>query len=300
ASTQQTGAAALLPDMRQAEAEAAAIVQRLTLERERLDADEQRVSVARRETENRIAQIGRDAEREQALATDATAAIERLTAESTIIEEARAGESEAQATAQATVTAAREKVTGLESELDGLTTRLANEEAARVETNRRIADLENRLRRAVTRLEETEKQIAAVEADAVAAGQLEDSEKAEATGLEVVAAARTALEAAEKARAEAEEKRGAAVEAQQEINAGMAVLQAEEKALTQVLGSSSDDLFPPLIDAVTVPKGLETALGAAIEELELPLDEAAPKHWRTLPAYSDPAELPAGAEPLGK
>ncbi len=300
ASTQQTGAAALLPDLRQAEAEAAAIVQRLTLERERLDADEQRVSVARRETENRIAQIGRDAEREQALATDATAAIERLTAESTTIEEARAGESEAQATAQATVTAAREKVTGLESELDGLTTRLANEEAARVETNRRIADLENRLRRAVTRLEETEKQIAAVEADAVAAGQLEDSEKAEATGLEVVAAARTALEAAEKARAEAEEKRGAAVEAQQEINAGMAVLQAEEKALTQVLGSSSDDLFPPLIDAVTVPKGMETALGAAIEELELPLDEAAPKHWRTLPAYSDQAELPAGAEPLGK
>jgi chromosome segregation protein len=300
ASTKQTTAAALLPDLRQEEAAAAAVVQRLTLERERLDADEKRVSVARSETENRIAQISRDAEREQELSRDAAAAIERLTAEAATIEEARSGEAEAQEAARKSVEENREKVTAQETALDGLTTRLANEEAQRVETNRRIADLENRLRRASTRLEETEKQIAAVEADAVAAGQLEDSENAEKTAGDAVSAAREALEAAGEGREKAEAARAAAVELLQEVNAEMAGLQAEEKALNQVLGSDDDDLFPPLIDAVTVPKGMETALGAAIEELELPLDEAAPKHWRTLPVYGDAPPLPSGAEPLAR
>ena len=299
ATSKQAEAASALPDLRQAEAEAAAIVQRLTIERERLDADEQRISVARRETENRIAQIGRDGEREQELSRDAAAAMARLAEEQAIIEKARAGEAEAQGAARETAERERAEVARLETALDGLTTRLANEEAQRVETNRRIADLENRLRRAATRLEETERQIAAIEADAVAAGQLEDSANAEANAAAAVAAAREALDSAEAARTTSEAARAAAIEALQEINAELTGLQAEEKALDRVLGSDSDDLFPPLIDEVTVPKGLETALGAAIEELELPLDEAAPKHWRTLPAYGDAPPLPAGAEPLG-
>src|SRR5207245_46591 len=42
-------------------------------------------------------------------------------------------------------------------------------------------------------------------------------------------------------------------------------------------------LWPPLIDAVSVESGYEAALAAALgDELDAPIDEAAPNHWRDL------------------
>ena len=61
------------------------------------------------------------------------------------------------------------------------------------------------------------------------------------------------------------------------------------------------DLFPPLIDAVTVQPGYEAALAAALgDDLQAPLDEASPHHWRDLGAFDAIAPLPAGAKPLGE
>ena len=37
---------------------------------------------------------------------------------------------------------------------------------------------------------------------------------------------------------------------------------------------------------------------ALAEALNAPLDEAAPVHWRSLPALAAPPPLPGGAEPL--
>ncbi|HEY1962202.1 MAG TPA: hypothetical protein VGG69_07285 [Rhizomicrobium sp.] len=73
---------------------------------------------------------------------------------------------------------------------------------------------------------------------------------------------------------------------------------AEAAALTQML-RPSQDLWPPLIDAVTVQPGYEAAFAAALgDDIDAPADEAAPHHWRDLGELVEPAPLPAAVQPL--
>jgi chromosome segregation protein len=54
-----------------------------------------------------------------------------------------------------------------------------------------------------------------------------------------------------------------------------------------------------MLDRVSVPAGLETALGAVLgEELEASAEASTQRHWRDLPPLDGAAPLPVGAEPL--
>src|SRR5690606_3378784 len=61
------------------------------------------------------------------------------------------------------------------------------------------------------------------------------------------------------------------------------------------------DRFPAVLEQVSVGRGFETALGAALgEDIDAPLDPAAPAHWAgSEPAPDDPA-LPAGIPSLAE
>ncbi|MDG2204611.1 MAG: chromosome partitioning protein ParA, partial [Alphaproteobacteria bacterium] len=117
-----------------------------------------------------------------------------------------------------------------------------------------------------------------------------------------------AVEAAHDQQGEAEEIRTATEEALrranaalQDANAELTRLKAEESAIAKVLDAVEDDLWPPLIDAVTVQPGFEAALGAALgEDLNVPADEAAPVHWRTLAPLSASLALPKGVIPMSE
>ena len=74
---------------------------------------------------------------------------------------------------------------------------------------------------------------------------------------------------------------------------------AEIKALIEILGEPDSDLFPPLIDALEVTAGFETALATALgEELTAPIDEAAERHWASLGPLPGKTMLPANTRPL--
>ena len=76
-------------------------------------------------------------------------------------------------------------------------------------------------------------------------------------------------------------------------------LAAEARALAEVLGVKDSERWPPMVDALRVPAGLEAALGAALgEELSSAADRAAARHWRELPPLANPPPLPATATPL--
>jgi chromosome segregation protein len=76
-------------------------------------------------------------------------------------------------------------------------------------------------------------------------------------------------------------------------------LKAEEAGLTKLLKIDESNLFPPLIDQVSVAPGWEKALGAALaDELNAATDRNAPMHWDALPPLADAPALPAGVEPL--
>src|SRR6185436_20996345 len=109
-----------------------------------------------------------------------------------------------------------------------------------------------------------------------------------------VAATREEAERAESRVAPAVEAetslRGPLEEAERDVHR----LEAEIRALSHVFRSGSDDLWPPLIDSLKVQPGYEAALAAALgDDLDAPLDEAAPNHWRDL-GELEGLPLPAG------
>ena len=74
---------------------------------------------------------------------------------------------------------------------------------------------------------------------------------------------------------------------------------AEAQALAEVLAVKDGERWPPMIDSLTAPPGLETALGAALgEELTSALDPEADRHWRELPPLAFAPPLPGGAQAL--
>src|SRR5262249_28647052 len=76
-------------------------------------------------------------------------------------------------------------------------------------------------------------------------------------------------------------------------------LSAESKALADLLRPEGADLWPPLIDAVRVQPGYEAAFAAALgDDLQAPLDEASPQHWRDLGALDAATALPQDVQPL--
>jgi len=301
ASSNQAARAEVLPALRQREAEAAAELHRITVARDNLEAEEQRIRDAAEQTRQRLVQIETDTERATAFAADAKAAAERLGTERHEIEAARQTETESREQAATALAEADETVAGAETELNTMTSRVAEIEARRHGLKQRIDEMQQRLARLTARAEELETQRAALEADQPDSEAVADAEGHVIRKQQALEAARAALTGAEEARGGAEERARAAVTTLQDANAELTRLKAEEQAIAKILDAVEDDLWPPLIDAVQVEPGYEAALGAALgDDLNVPADEAAPVHWRTLVPLSASFALPNGARPLSE
>ncbi len=301
AATAQAEAAASLPALREAESEAAAKLQRLLVARDQLAAEEARINAARQAAEQRLRQISSDTERERLRAQDADEAIARLDAELETLEEARASETAQIEEAQTNYDAARVAAADAEMHLAQATEEVAAIEARRKEIARRLGESESRHDRLTQRLTEAtrERETAAAEAidQAALAAAIAELDAARAA----LDAARAALASGETERAEADAAVRAMRDELQAAESEAARLRAEEKALRDLLAVSDSDLWPSLIDSLTVERGYETALGTALgDDLTAPADEAAPIHWRTLPPLDQILALPDGARPLSE
>jgi chromosome segregation protein len=299
ASTAQSEAAALLPPLRQVEAEKAAAHHRRIAQREQLDAEEARAREAAQRVRQLIAQGESDAAREQALEQDAQTALTRLSGESEDLTaaDARAGEDMNAAESLAaqfaqTLADAEQLLEKLTAELADWNARKASLERGRdlasalVETSTgQLADAQARLDRALEAAKDAP-DVHAAEADTERARGVCESARVTA------ATARTTRQDCEAAEAAAREPLEAAEREVQRLT-------AEVKALGDLLHPEGEGLFPPLVDAVTVQAGYEAALGAALgEDLQAPLDDSSPHHWRDLGAFDFDPDLPDGAKPL--
>ena len=304
ASTQQSDAAAVLPPLRQTEAERAAAHHRLIAQREQLEAEEARAREAAQRLRQLLSQGESDIARETALDKDAEAAMGMLAAE-------EAGLNEAAARAGAETQAAAEQDAELRATLSEAEAVLERATAALAEWNAKQASFA-RGRDVAAALAET------------AAGQLSDAQGRLDRALESVRDApdvhaadtvtQAARDARETVRARADAARQVLGEAEAAENTARSPLDAAEsevqrlaaeaKALGDLLHPEGEGLFPPLIDAVTVQAGYEAALAAALgDDLRAPLDDSSPHHWRDLGpisggAFDASAPLPAGCKPL--
>jgi chromosome segregation protein len=297
AATLQANAAAELPALRDAEARAAAALQRLVMARETLEREEKRAMDRMAELDRRLVQLGDDIERERRLAADAEAALARLAAEEETLQRETAANEEKRAGVDQRVTEADGALAASEKSSDELTATLADL------TARRHA-LENTLREHSERASRASDEIAAVDTELK---QLEAAERADLAML--AGAAEAAHSAVTDAEADALRTEAAHSAARQALDVARGPLaeaerraqrlDTEAKTLARLLHVDTKNLWPSVIDDLTVEKGYEAALGAALgDDLEAPIDPLAPMRWAG--AAIDPADpvLPEGVEAL--
>jgi chromosome segregation protein len=297
ASKRQALAAADLPALREAEARAAAALQRLTMARETLEREEQRARDRMVELDRRLVQLGGDIERERRLAADAEAALTRLAAEEETLQRETAANEERRTGVEARVAEADAALATSEKTGDELTGTLADLTAKR-------HALENSMREHGDRLGRLNEEITAVETELA---ELTAAERADLAML--AAAAETVQASASEAEANAVRTEAAHSAARQALDATRGPLteaerrvqrlDTEAKTLAKLLHVDTKNLWPAVIDDLTVEKGYEAALGAALgDDLEAPIDPSAPMRWAG--AVIDPTDpaLPEGARPL--
>ncbi|MFO1088460.1 MAG: chromosome segregation protein SMC [Hyphomicrobiales bacterium] len=294
-------AAEKLGPLRENEAVRAAVLQRLSLERAALDKDEAQAHERKRELEVRLHQTLQDLERENEIDSDSARTLARLDEEQAAIAAADQQASEARTSAAAQLQAAADALSKSQESADVLGARLSDVSARRsalLRTAGQLADRLAHLKRELAQIEQKEEALRQY-------GLAEDEGVRLAAAVEhatgVAAQAEQFVQTAEAdsraLRTREQETRAAFDEARRTAER----LSTEVRTLSKLLNTGTGELFPPLIDHLKVEPGVETALGAALgDEIEEPLDEAAPAHWRTLPQYADLQPLPDQCQPLSQ
>ncbi len=299
ASTRQAESAALAPERRAVEAEAAAALRRLLAAREALDDEERRLAEARAALARRLAQNDEDTGRERSLRNDAAGALSRLEAEAAGLRAAQADEERELLEAARRLDAAATEVDALDDALAELTRRIAADEARRDEAKRRADELADRRDALRRRRVETDDALRALAARVDDAGALDRARTETTAARQGLDAARAAVEAAERERADAQAADAEARDALRQLEGRATNMRAETEALSRLLEVGDPERWPPVIDALTVEPGCEAALGAALgDDLIAATDDAAPVHWRAASAGGDDPPLPAGTRPM--
>ncbi len=296
----QAIAAAALPPLRDEEARAGAALHRLVLAREALDGEERRAKERVAELERRVAQLAQDAARETALIEDAAASLERLGQEDAALVEAQGASEAARATAA-------ERLAEAEQVLAAAEARLAEAQAALSDINARRNALSTALAEETRRLARFEAECASIAQEreklVAEAGSFSDQNQ-DAAALEELNARLAEAEAqalaAEAAHAEARDaearSRGPLNEAERHAQR----LETEARTLMKLLGSDSGGLWPPVVESLSVEKGYEAALGAALgDDLDASTNTSAPAHWTEIDGEFAPQPLPPGVQSLG-
>jgi len=297
ASTRQTLASAALPGLREAEARAGAGLHRLNVAMQDLDREETRAKDRIAELDLRLLQLAADSEREQRLAADAEAALARLAAEEETIR-AEARESAGRRSGvDARVAEADGELSAAETVFSELTAKLADLTAQRHQLENASREHGERAARLEAEMAEVERELTSLQAadgpDLAALAAAVDEVQAAIAAAEAAALAAEAAHAA--ARQQLEASRTPLAEAERRVQR----LETEAKTLSKVLAVETKNLWPPVMDHISVEKGYEKALGAALgDDLDAPVDPSAPMRWMGSVIDAGDPPLPEGVEPL--
>jgi chromosome segregation protein len=286
--------------LRLAEAERGAALQRLRLARESIEAEEKRVRERGAELERRLAELARDAERETLLAQDAARALAALEEEARAIKAATANGEAAHGEAETQLMALEARLAAAEAGLNDSQGALAELNARRDAAERQVRAAAGRLANAESQRQAAEQQLNAAMAAASGGVDVEALRAQAAAAQQGVEAAEAHAVACEAALAAARESEARQRVPLQETERTSQRLETEVRTLKKLLESGTSDLWPPVLDQLSVTKGYEVALGAALgDDLEASTATTAPVHWLEVPRADDPP-LPADIEPLSR
>jgi chromosome segregation protein len=294
---------AAVPPLRLAEAAASAALHRISHAREALEQELARVVAAREAATRRLDQVAGDIAREDEHLADADAALSRLGDERRDL--AHGDDGAARTEAARLLERAVADLAAAEIGLQQMTEACVTGEARRVGLERMRVEFAERGRRLQQRLDDNERQRAALGEAVVPDAAIEAAAAAVAGAAARVETCRAAAaEAAERLTATRAEEAGA-VDTAREAERRLGRRKAEAEALTSVLasGSTPDAASdrPTMLPQLDVPAGFEAAIGALFDaELSTPAIIAGAKAsgWVELPPLADSAALPKGARPL--
>jgi chromosome segregation protein len=284
--------------LREEEARRAAALQRLQIAREQIDDEERRAKTRFHELSERLKELDRDRERGQQTMDDAERSLSALAEEEAklaALAQADAGGRPAAAQHLAHVEADLAKA---EQALNDSQNALAELTARRGASERAVREASERLARAEAQLAQADREIAAI--GEVAGGvDLVALRKRFADAAAALASAETAAQGAETRLTAARDLESKARPKLTEAERSHQRLETEIRTLRKLLEGAGGDLWPPVLDEISVGKGYEIALGAAMgDDLDASSNPTAPAHWAMVAGTVGEPPLPPQAEPL--
>jgi chromosome segregation protein len=301
AAKDQAVAAHKLPELRDAEAAAAAALQRLSIAKGQIEEEAARLAERQAELVKRLAQLDADIARENQIIADNAEVLARLEEEERTLNTEQAGAADREVEAKASFEAAGEKLKSSEAGLATITARRAEASAERGQFERALREAAERRQRAETRIAASDAELADIAGKISALADPAEKQRLVELALEAVEAAEGRAAVAEKAVVEARAAEAAARPPLQEARTELSRIETEARTLAKVLSAGTGDLFPAVLEQVSVDRGFEAALGAALgEDLDVPLDRSAPVHWTEIAPGDDDPSLPQGVRPLAE
>jgi chromosome segregation protein len=286
--------------LREEESRRAAALQRLQIAREQIDDEERRAKTRFHELSERLKELDRDRERGQQTMDDADRSLTALSEEEVRLAELAKADAGGRPAAAAHLAHVEADLAKAEQALADSQGALADLTARRGASERAVRDAAERLARAEAQLAQADREIAAI--GEVAGGvDLVALRKRFAEAATALTEAESTTQVAEARLTASREAEGKARPALAEAERNSQRLETEIRTLKKLLDGAGGDLWPPVLDEITVGKGYEIALGAAMgDDLDASSNPTAPAHWAVIPGpVGDPA-LPPQAEPLSK
>lgn len=285
--------------LREAEASAGAVAQRLKILRDQLEDEIRRADSRRAELEDRQKQSAADIEREDQLAGESADLIAKYETEKAELLTEGENQAEAEAAARHAAEEASTALTALQTEANAATEELAQLRARRTQIERSAADAQNRAERLQHQIAEVEKEATSVraelDADQTIIRRRADLEAAHTASTDAEKATLAAEQASTEAKARLEE----ATPLLTDLESRLGRLESEADTLAGVLNVQDGTLWPAIVDMLKVEPGYETALGAALgDDLEASSDSGAPIHWVEIDRGERDNALPDGAAAL--
>lgn len=292
-------AAVVIPSLRETEATAAATFARLKVEQTNLEREAERMANRLRELEARRAQLDADAARESRHVEEARGELAAIADELLEMEQAAGETEDAHTDIAGRVAAAEAAATAAQDTLNAVTRRLAEVRGRRLSLEQSVAERRTAALRANEQLAQITRQIEEATFKAPdAAARAEHQAQCEALTDALVDLEAATPEAEERVR-EAQATLRDRADAVQKAALAAREVATERATLARVLVTSAGSNIIPIVDLLKVADGYEAALGAALgEDLDAPVDDTAPAHWRKIDPASEDGRLPEGAEPL--
>ncbi|MCB8820324.1 chromosome segregation protein SMC [Microvirga rosea] len=297
--TAQAIAAHAIPPLREAEAKAAAALQRLTHARNELESEERRSKDRVTELERHIGDLNRDLAREAVQRTDAEATIERLRGEEAELTLTTDGADDARAESEERLRQAEAELAEAEASLGALQAQTSDLNARRAALERTIREEMERSARFAAEKERIERDIAALAAPADDGPDIDTLREETDLAEEIAQNAEESVIAARETLAAAREAEHRLRQPLNEAERKAQRLETEARTLAKLVTSATGDLWPPALDQITVQKGYETALGAALgDDLDASTNPTAPAHWAETGLEDNDPSLPEGVPSL--